>query len=417
MKSEIKQITDLSVCPLCRQKVDRSYKINIVEESQKIIEKTKNELYRIEEEVKITGEKIILMRKKINEISLKKEELKYLQEQFLELKKEETYIKKELNQCHILKEQEQKLALSLDFLEKFREKETKSEINNIDKKIIEFEKLKKDIERRNELVLFLKEKKQILKNIEETKIKTAKSITELTKSISFQKKEIKEHRELEEKIRKIKEKKEEISALIEREKIALAVEKTQLNLIEKENKEIKKAITSMNEMEKKHKKMSQIINWLDNLFIPMIKNIETNVLARIHYEFEDVFSWWFNLLINNDFFSAYIDEDFTPVIEQSGFEIEFNNLSGGEQTAVALCYRLALNQVINSITKQINTKDILILDEPTDGFSHEQLEQLGIVIRSLKLSQIIIVSHEQKLRSFADNIICLKKTDNVSLVV
>ena len=417
MKKEIEQITSLSACPLCRQKIDQNYKSNIVGESRKIIEMTEAELKKIEAEAKISEEKILLLRKKINEISIKKEEMKYLQKQFLELKEEEARILKEKKQHLMLKEQEQKFNLALDGLEKFRENEIKEEIKDIDKKIIDLEKLKKDIERRDELIKFAEEKKQALNGIESTKKKTAKSITELTKSIALQKKQMEEYRGLEEKMKKTRKMKDEASALLEDKKIAIAEATTQLKLLEKQNEEIKKSITSMKESKKKHEKISQTINWLDNLYIPLVKNIETNVLARIHFEFEDVFSRWFGMMINSDFFSTYIDEEFTPIIEQSGFEIEFDNLSGGEQTAVALCYRLALNQVINNVTKQINTKDIIILDEPTDGFSHEQLEQLGIVIGALKLSQIIIVSHEQRLRSFADNIIYLEKTGNRSSVV
>jgi hypothetical protein len=61
-----------------------------------------------------------------------------------------------------------------------------------------------------------------------------------------------------------------------------------------------------------------------------------------------------------------INEQFAPIIEQDGFETDYINLSGGEKTSIALAYRLALNKVINIMIDSIKTKDIMILDEPTE---------------------------------------------------
>ena len=65
----------------------------------------------------------------------------------------------------------------------------------------------------------------------------------------------------------------------------------------------------------------------------------------------------------------------------------------------------------------VKTKDLLILDEPTDGFSDEQLDRMKIVLDELKIKQVIIVSHESKIESFVDNVIKLEKKEHVSKVV
>ncbi|MBI4174550.1 MAG: hypothetical protein HY517_02805, partial [Candidatus Aenigmarchaeota archaeon] len=65
----------------------------------------------------------------------------------------------------------------------------------------------------------------------------------------------------------------------------------------------------------------------------------------------------------------------------------------------------------------IKTKDLLILDEPTDGFSSEQLDRIRDVIAELALKQIILVSHEPKIDTFVDNVIRVYKEDHVSRVV
>src|SRR3989339_702303 len=110
-----------------------------------------------------------------------------------------------------------------------------------------------------------------------------------------------------------------------------------------------------------------------------------------------------------------LQDDFTPIIEQQDYEIDYAFLSGGERTAIALAYRLSLNQVINSLLSKIKTKDLVILDEPTDGFSEQQLDKMRDVLQQLKIGQLIIVSHEQKIESFVENVIRFKKDHGISI--
>ena len=59
----------------------------------------------------------------------------------------------------------------------------------------------------------------------------------------------------------------------------------------------------------------------------------------------------------------------------------------------------------------------MILDEPTDGFSANQLEKVRDVLEQLGLPQIIIVSHEQKIESFVESVIKVAKEQHVSHVL
>ncbi len=163
--------------------------------------------------------------------------------------------------------------------------------------------------------------------------------------------------------------------------------------------------------------VNEIYSWLESHFIVLMDVIEKNVMARIHREFVSLFQKWFDTLMQDELLSVRLDENFSPVIQQNGYETEYENLSGGEKTSVALAYRLALNKVINDLVETIKTKDILILDEPTDGFSSEQLDRIRDVINELKLKQIIIVSHETKIDTFVDNVIRLHKDQHVSKIV
>ena len=120
------------------------------------------------------------------------------------------------------------------------------------------------------------------------------------------------------------------------------------------------------------------------------------------------------MLVPQGSLGVRLDESFSPIIIYKDIEMEYEFLSGGERTAVALAYRLALNQIINSISSKIKTKDIVILDEPTDGFSEMQLDKMRQVLQELNVLQLIIVSHEQKMESFVDNIIKVRKAGDIS---
>jgi DNA repair protein SbcC/Rad50 len=206
-----------------------------------------------------------------------------------------------------------------------------------------------------------------------------------------------------------------------REKTALMVQKASFSK-EAESVSLQKKQVSdeISIKEQARKELDEIANfsfWLDEMFLGLVSVIEKHVMMRIHQEFNQMFKDWFVLLMGNESMAARIDDEFTPVVEADGFEIPVENLSGGEKTSCALAYRLALNMVINNLVSTIKTKDLLILDEPTDGFSSEQLNKLNEVLVQLGLPQIIMVSHEDRIESFVQHIIRVKKDQHVSRIV
>jgi len=60
--------------------------------------------------------------------------------------------------------------------------------------------------------------------------------------------------------------------------------------------------------------------------------------------------------------------------------------------------------------------NLLILDEPTDGFSKEQLFKIREILDELKCPQVIMVSHEKELESFADQVLRIEKKGGVSQI-
>jgi DNA repair protein SbcC/Rad50 len=157
-------------------------------------------------------------------------------------------------------------------------------------------------------------------------------------------------------------------------------------------------------------------DWLNSFFMNLMQLMERYVLNSILKEFNEYFQEWFRMLIEDENLSVRLNDSFTPIIEQNGYETYIQNLSGGEKTSVALAYRLALNKVINDFVSHIKTKGLLILDEPTDGFSSNQLDKLRDVLVQVQSEQIVIVSHESKLESYADKIIKISKEHHVSSV-
>ena len=180
--------------------------------------------------------------------------------------------------------------------------------------------------------------------------------------------------------------------------------------------ELEKELKTKQELRKGLEKLSGLHAWVDEFFINMISVMEKKIMTKLHGDFDALFQKWFIMLVGGEGLKIALDNEFSPRILQDGYDMEYENLSGGEKTAAALAYRLALNQVINKLISNIKTRDLLILDEPTDGFSDEQLDRMKNVLDELNIKQVLIVSHEEKIESFVDNILRLDKNEHVSRV-
>ena len=122
------------------------------------------------------------------------------------------------------------------------------------------------------------------------------------------------------------------------------------------------------------------------------------------------------MLVEDPTKESRIDEDFTPIVEQDGYEQEVNYLSGGEKTSVALAYRLTLNSLMRNEIESMDS-NLVILDEPTTGFSKSQLEKIREIFDELKSQQIILVSHERELETYVQNIFHISKDAGVSKII
>jgi len=214
------------------------------------------------------------------------------------------------------------------------------------------------------------------------------------------------------------EKQKELNEALRQEKMAeikVAELKREIEVFSRQINEMKERVKKTEEIKQQAHYLSDLEEWLSKKFIPIVLAVEKNVFTKLKIEFSKLFSKWFSMLVSDNF-NVRLSEDFTPIIEQQDYELDYAYLSGGERTAIALAYRLALNQVINSFLSKIKTRDLVILDEPTDGFSEQQLDKMREVLDELNVSQLIIVSHEQKIESFVDSVIKFKKENGRSMI-
>ncbi len=406
---------------------------------KKEIEKMESEIKSLKE--KANPEKLTELNKKIKKgireelFNLEKEQL-VLQKQIGELegmKKHSESIKNKIlgmedcPMCLRKVEHTHKETISLSENKKIDEAEKK--LAEADSKILEIKK--KLLERNSELHQNNEAERELsvlslqIRNISEKET----NIAEKKENISKLQSEIKELNEKNSKIQLIsfenKEKEYEQLRLdfekIQKDERVTELEKTRITA-EKSNSE-KLEISLKNEIEEKERskikitELSALEGWIQNNFINIISMMEKHVLSSIYFNFNDTFKEMFSMLIEDERLVSRIDESFSPVIEQNGHETEFENLSGGEKTSLCLAYRLALHKAISEMISAIQTKGLLILDEPTDGFSSEQTDKLKDLFEKINAVQTIIVSHENKIESLADHIVRIAKSSHESVVL
>ncbi len=403
--AEIEQkIQNLENCPTCLQEVSAEHKHKIISQEQ-----TKNikaliilkELEQKKQEIMSQKE---MLEKKILEIFAKENQLAKITAELQQLKKKEEWITEKKEQIRKLVQennafmlQRQKLGyaqkveeISLLITEKQKLYQALAHKEILDKNLHELNLEKEEKNRKKEQLQQQKEKLQAL--FAEKKDSAAQIITQ----------------------------KQKVMQLVEQEQevaVKIAQLQTQLESIKRHLQEIEERVNLLKKEKEKMLRMQELYHWLEEHLLPLTYTIEKQMMINLHHHFDQLFQEWFSILIEDLNTFSRLDDSFAPVIMQNGYEVSFHDLSGGEKTSAALAYRLALNKVINTLMHTINTKDLLILDEPTDGFSSEQLDKVRDVLDKLQSRQTIIVSHETKIESFVDRVIRISKENHVSVVM
>ncbi|MGB9937149.1 MAG: AAA family ATPase [Methanobacterium sp.] len=411
INKKLKNVDGLGeLCPICGSILNEEHKNNLRAESDEKIRK-------------ITSEALVL-----NQVELKgKEKLKSFEKELKILENDLNDLKFILDKISNLENLNNKIN---SFIEKINE--LNIDLKSLTPDSAEFSENGDHVNYFENLIEKLKEYNRNQKELTNVKYQYKKNINKiesnkesnllLTKQISsFREELIKSESRLEE-YKTVPNEIEEVKFNYEKtnEEFQLITEKIveTKTLIEKISEDISKVEEDIHKKERLKKQLNRVNDyhiWINDYLIPTLSLIEKHVMQKRYEEFNDDFQKWFNILIEDHSKTAKVDEEFTPIVEQDGFEQDIGYLSGGEKTSVALAYRLALNNIVQKVSTGMKS-NLLILDEPTDGFSREQLYKVRDILDELNCPQIIIVSHERELGSFADNVFRVEKIDGTSSV-
>ena len=196
----------------------------------------------------------------------------------------------------------------------------------------------------------------------------------------------------------------------------ISSKQTAIQKSEENKKQLKEELNKKQTWRENLKSLNENKVWLDQYVAPTVENIEKHVMTSINQRFNEQFQRWFRILIDDPDMQVRINEEFTPIIEHEGYEQDYPALSGGERTSLALAYRLALNTIVQEVSIS-GGSNLLILDEPTDGFSKEQIFKIRDILEELRFPQVILVSHERELEGFADHVFKIQKSGGISGIV
>jgi exonuclease SbcC len=279
---------------------------------------------------------------------------------------------------------------------------------------------RRDYDDAQEKLVELRDKhSEYAKDIEERKEKIQEledDIKEAKRKLESAKKSIEELRELKTKLEEAAARMTTVEKRLKQLGEGLAARKATVQNLTKEVGEYQEQINKKEALKKKTEGLKEHQIWIEDYFLPTLDMIEKHVMLSINQDFNAHFQRWFGALVEDPGKEARVDEEFTPVIEQDGYEQDVSYLSGGEKTSVALAYRLALNTLVKKVSTGMRS-NLLILDEPTDGFSKEQLGKVREILDELDCPQTVIVSHERELESFADQIFRVSKSQGESTIV
>ncbi len=411
LESQKTLIQTSDTCPTCNQSIDADYSNHVCTQiSQKVetLKVAQTQIQKRLEDARIQKKDILLKTKQIEELQTTMQKLSFAQTQYDELhqqiqesqtqqnalvQKQSQLQNKNSSQeltvvqetLHTLREQLQQLQKQYQEYQEFQLRE--KQLEHLKKQV---EEKKNQIQKEQELIQQLQEKIRVIesqKPFDQTKLNDLRTQYEQQDSTI-----------------------QSLQLHIQKSETSIEFYQTQLRQKQEMVQEKQHAKDQLQLVESYHR-------WLNTLFIPLMQTIEQVTLQTVLQEFSDTFSGWFSTLIEDESIQVRLDSSFTPIIIQNGCEMQVSQLSGGERTSIALAYRLAVNNVLNKLYTTIQTKKLLLLDEPTDGFSTEQLDRVRTVLQTVLVDQLLIVSHEAKIESFVDNVLRIQKEQHKSVVL
>lgn len=137
----------------------------------------------------------------------------------------------------------------------------------------------------------------------------------------------------------------------------------------------------------------------------LLEKFRKETVSSIAPEMSEYATGLISSMTNGEFTEVRLDDDFNAsIVDKNGEERPTAYLSGGEESAVALALRLAVAFLITG-----GSSDILWLDEPLTAQDKDRRASILSLIRSLPISQIIMINHAHEAQDIVDYEITLTK--------
>jgi exonuclease SbcC len=193
---------------------------------------------------------------------------------------------------------------------------------------------------------------------------------------------------------------------------ALAGARERRTFAEERHTAARKGVAERREHLDRSERFQAIATFVATPYRDALLDLERRLLGRAQATFERSFSRAFSSLVEDPGLLARCGPSFVPFVEIDGEWTPAEALSGGERTALALAFRVALGDVVRASGRL--RLDTIVLDEPTDGFSPEQVARMGELLRSLPWGQVVVVTHEASLAGVADRTVRVVKVGGIS---
>ncbi len=446
IKEMIRVIGD-GICPVLNEECDRikgerqryekeleseAERLKILKEKLEVAERAMKKKQEIEKVVFTIGFEVKKIAKIEEELMRKKRELEEQRERLSRIEeklKEREEVEKELEK---VSGSESKLEVKRRLLKEIED--LRLDLKNLEKIV---SSLKEEVLRLNEIEESLKTEKSKIREIERKMNELRgdyESYLRVSEKVREKEKLRLEKEKVENEILMYKEKLDSINARIDgiREKFdenrlkgsekkfnELNSEVSRLSGeiagVERNLEMLKKEVLKLEEEKEKFESLVRRKKFLDEKlrFVKDLRDVFRKAVPELARMYSQAISLEANRIFCEimDDYSWQIEwkEDYGIKARYMGREIDFRQMSGGEQMVSAIAVRLALLKILSS-------SPIVFLDEPTQNMDAERRRNFASQIsRIAEFRQIFVISHDDTFEEMVENAVRIRKENGVSV--
>jgi exonuclease SbcC len=180
--------------------------------------------------------------------------------------------------------------------------------------------------------------------------------------------------------------------------------KAKLDEVDKRIREVEENKKKLLEVREEKRRLEDLKKTLE-VVGEVVGEVESAVMKLVASEFRRFFYEYLNRLLRDQPLEVVVTDDFGLVrkIRVGTKSYDVSSLSGGQNIAISLAYRLALNRVVREYSPSLK-RSVLILDEPTTGFSPDVVKRLKQLLKEIGgvEGQAIVVTHDEELVEAGD---------------